>query len=361
MNIRALYEIDYFPILIVSILSGIGILTLYSAADGNLSPWADKQFLRFLFGMFTLFIVALSDFKWWYRQSYLIYGVVLILLIFVELFGRVGMGAQRWIDLYIFHLQPSELMRVALILSLSRYLSQFSLFEIGRLSNLLPAFALVSIPALLVLRQPDLGTTMMCIFICIILLFLVGVRWWKFGVALAGVIAAVPFLWNMLHTYQKNRILIFINPDLDPLKAGYHVTQSKIAVGSGGIWGKGFLKGTQGHLNFLPEKQTDFIFTMFAEEFGLVGAIILLLLFISLIAYGYTAAWKCRWYYGKLVCLGITSMIFLYVFINMGMVMGIVPVVGIPLPFMSYGGTSMITLLLSLGLVLSASRTKRMS
>lgn len=359
MRLKGLYDIDYFPILIVCILSGIGIVTLYSAADGNFSPWANKQLVRFLVGMGILFWVALSDIKWWYRQAYVIYGVVLALLVFVELFGRVGMGAQRWIDLYIFHLQPSELMRIALILTLARYLSQFSLTEIGRISVLLPALIFVAIPALLVLRQPDLGTTMMCVFISITLLFISGVRWWKFAIAFGAVLAAVPFLWNMLRPYQQNRILIFLNPDLDPLKAGYHVTQSKIAVGSGGVWGKGFLKGTQGHLNFLPEKQTDFIFTMFAEEFGLVGAIVLILLFVALIIYGYSAAWKCRWYFGKLLCLGITSMFFLYVFINMGMVMGIVPVVGVPLPFLSYGGTSMITLLMSLGLILSAVRVRR--
>jgi rod shape determining protein RodA len=267
--------------------------------------------------------------------------------------GFVGMGAQRWIDLYVFNFQPSEIMRLGLILSLARYFNGLSVEEIAKPANLMIPIVLIFTPTLLVLRQPDLGTAMLLMLSSVAIFFAAGVRMWKFTVVGGSIIAAIPILWNLLHAYQKKRILIFLNPESDPTHAGYHIIQSKIALGSGGLWGKGFLQGTQCHLNFLPEKQTDFIFTMFCEEFGLIGAIFLIFLYMSLVACNIRIAMNARTSFSRLTALGLSVTLFLYIFINMAMVTGLLPVVGIPLPLFSYGGTAMLTLLISQGIIFS--------
>lgn len=333
----------------------IGLITLFSAANGNIYPWVFKQFLRFILGLSIFSVIVASDLRWWSQHAYLIYAIVLTMLILVELMGFVGMGAQRWLDLYIFNLQPSELMRVVLILALARYFSFLEVEETRQIKNLIIPLLLICIPVLLAMRQPDLGTAILLLSSGLAIFFVSGVPWWFFAAGFLTVICAIPVLWNFLYDYQKKRILIFLNPESDPTHAGYHISQSKIALGSGGFTGKGWLKGTQSHLNFLPEKQTDFIFTMFAEEFGLMGCFIVIGLFSILLFWGFTVADHARLKFDKLVAIGITTTLFLYVFINIAMVMGLLPVVGVPLPFMSYGGTAMITLMLSMGILSSIS------
>ena len=351
--LQKLRLISWPMILLAGLVAGIGFVMLYSAAGGSFDPWADRQMIRFVVGVLLMIGVAIVDLRVWLRNAYFIYLGALLLLIGVEIAGDIGMGAQRWIDLGIFQLQPSELMKVALVLALARYFHSLEAESVRRILPLVPPLLLIVVPALLVLKQPDLGTAGMLIMGGGALFFAAGVRLWKFGVLIAGGLAAVPVAWNLLHDYQKNRVLTFIDPERDPLGAGYHILQSKIAFGSGGVFGKGFLLGTQSHLNFLPEKQTDFIFTMLAEEFGLAGALTLLLIYTVLIAYGFAIAMRSRSHFGRLLALGLTFNLFLFVFINMAMVMGIIPVVGVPLPLISYGGTAMLTVLIGFGLVMS--------
>ena len=346
-------HINWAMVLMVCLVATVGFVMLYSAAGGNFDPWADRQMVRFGVGLVLMISVAVVDIRIWLRYAYLIYAGALTLLVAVEVAGEIGMGAQRWIDLGFFQLQPSELMKVALVLALARYFHGLEIESIGRILPLVPPLLLVAMPALLVLKQPDLGTAGMLIMGGGALFFAAGVRLWKFGVLLAGGLAAVPVAWNLLHDYQKNRVLTFLDPERDPLGSGYHILQSKIAFGSGGVFGKGYLLGTQSHLNFLPEKQTDFIFTMLAEEFGLMGALTLLMIYAVLIAYGFAIALRSRSHFGRLLALGLTFNLFLFVFINTAMVMGIIPVVGVPLPLISYGGTAMLTVLIGFGLIMS--------
>ena len=287
------------------------------------------------------------------NDEYFLYILNLTLLLGVELAGHVGMGAQRWIDLYFIKLQPSELMKVVLILTLARYFHGRTFEEIGRPIYLIIPTLIILIPVILVMRQPDLGTAGMILIIGSTIFFLAGVRLWKFIILFLTGLASIPVAWQFLLEYQKKRILIFLNPESDPLGAGYHLLQSKIALGSGGILGKGFLNGSQSHLNFLPEKQTDFIFTMLAEEFGLFGGLFVILLFFIIIGYGYVISFHINNKFGRLVTLGMTTAIFLYVFINIGMVMGLIPIVGVPLPFISYGGTSLLAAMMAVGFILN--------
>jgi rod shape determining protein RodA len=346
-------HINWAMVLLVCLVATVGFVMLYSAAGGNFDPWADRQMVRFGVGLVLMISVAVVDIRIWLRYAYLIYAGALTLLVAVEVAGEIGMGAQRWIDLGFFQLQPSELMKVALVLALARYFHGLEIESIGRILPLFPPLLLVAMPALLVLKQPDLGTAGMLIMGGGALFFAAGVRLWKFGVLLAAGLGAIPVAWNMLHDYQRNRVLTFLDPERDPLGSGYHILQSKIAFGSGGVFGKGYLLGTQSHLNFLPEKQTDFIFTMLAEEFGLMGALTLLVTYAVLIAYGFAIAVRSRSHFGRLLALGLTFNLFLFVFINTAMVMGIIPVVGVPLPLISYGGTAMLTVLIGFGLIMS--------
>lgn len=348
-----LWQINWTLIFLTIAIASAGFAMLYSAANGSMDPWASRQMVRFCIGLALMITLALIDVRFWYRHAYLLYAVGVALLIAVELIGSTGMGAQRWIDLKFIQLQPSEIMKAALVLALARYFHGIALEEIGRPTLLIVPLLLMLLPAGLVLKQPDLGTAGILLMVGTAVLFASGVRLWKFATVGAIGLAAVPIAWQFLHAYQKQRILTFLNPETDPLGAGYHILQSKIALGSGGLFGKGFMLGTQSHLNFLPEKQTDFIFTMAAEEFGMVGGLVLLSLYAFLLAYGMAIALRARNQFGRLLAVGLTGNLFLYVFINIAMVMGLIPVVGVPLPLISYGGTAMLTVMGGLGLLMS--------
>ena len=350
---QKLQHFSWGLVFLIIIVACIGFTALYSAAGGNLDPWASKQIVRFCVGMGGMFFVALVDIKWWYRLAYPIYGAGLFLLVIVEIMGFTGMGAQRWINLGFIQLQPSEVMKIATVMALAKYFHVVSPDEIRSLRFLAPAAFLILLPVGLVLIQPDLGTALMIVMAGISMFFLAGAPIWMFLAGGCLVVASLPVAWTLMHEYQKQRVRIFLNPESDPLGAGYHITQSKIALGSGGIEGKGFLQGTQSRLNFLPEKQTDFIFTLWAEEWGFFGGVFLLGVMGLIFAYGLRISMKCRHAYGRLLAMGLTINFSLYVFINVGMVMGLIPVVGAPLPLISYGGTSMLAVLAGFGLILS--------
>jgi len=288
------------------------------------------------------------------RYAYALYFLALGLLVAVEIMGVIGMGAQRWIDLGVIQLQPSEIMKITLVMALARYFHGATLEEIARANFLIVPLMLIGAPIALVVRQPDLGTAIMLALTAGLIFFVAGVRAWKFSLVIGAVVAAMPLVWSQLHGYQKRRILTFLDPESDPLGAGYQILQSKIALGSGGVFGKGFLGGTQSHLSFLPEKQTDFIFTMLAEEFGMAGGLALLGIYALVLIYGIAISLRVRNQFGRLVVMGITGTFFFYVFINIAMVMGLVPVVGVPLPLVSYGGTAMLSLMIGFGFVLCA-------
>lgn len=349
--------------LLLILVAFIGFLSLYSAGGGNFDPWASRHAVRFSFGLLGLFITAMIDIRFWRNISYIFYIFAFLLLVAVEVKGHIGMGAQRWISLGFINLQPSEVMKVALILALANFYQKRDPEHITHITELIPPLFLIALPAALVLKQPDLGTALMLTAVGIGIMFLAGVRIWLFVVGGVLGLASIPIGWQFLHDYQKKRILTFLNPESDPLGSGYHVTQSKIALGSGGVSGKGFLEGTQSHLNFLPEKQTDFIFTLFAEEWGLMGGIALLALFALILFYGLLISLRIRHQFGRILVMGIMLNFFLYIFINIAMVMGLIPVVGVPLPLVSYGGTVMLTTMFAFGLVCSASihRDVRMS
>ncbi len=351
---QKLWQVHWLFILLLIATAGVGFAMLYSAAGGSIDPWASRQMVRFGVGMAVLIAVALIDIRLWLKYAYVFYMATLALLVGVEFVGIEGKGAQRWLDLGYFGLQPSELMKIALVLALARHFHGTSIDDVRRVRYLLVPFLLVAAPAALVLRQPDLGTALMLIITGAAIFFAAGVRLWKFVLVGGAALAAMPVAWQFLRDYQKQRVLTFLNPENDPLGAGYHIIQSKIAFGSGGVVGKGFMQGTQSHLNFLPEMQTDFIFTMLAEEFGLAGSLALLGLYVIILIYGVAISLRCRTQFGRLVGVGITATFFLYVFINMAMVMGLVPVVGVPLPLISYGGTAMMTLLFGFGLLMGA-------
>ena len=334
---------------LITVVVCLGILMLYSAGGGSWSPWAMKQGIRFGVGAVLMVLIALTDIRVWISQAYVLYWGCFALLVAVELLGFVGMGAQRWVDLYVFQLQPSELMKVTLVLALARYFHGLGEKNVLFFKNLFIPVLLICLPALLVLRQPDLGTASILIFVGVLLCFAAGVRLWIFIAGALACAGAFPILWSLLRDYQKKRIFIFLDPELDPLGAGYHILQSKIALGSGGVWGKGLMEGTQAHLNFLPEKQTDFIFTMLGEELGMVGCVGLLALYMMILILSYRIILRSRLIFTHLLALGVTTTFFLHAFINIAMVMGLLPVVGVPLPLMSYGGTSMLTLLMGMG------------
>ena len=350
---QKLLHIHWLFVILLFLAASIGFFMLYSAANGNLEPWAFRQFARFCVGVCVMIAIALIDIRIWMRYAYFFYLITLGLLMLVEVAGTIGMGAQRWLSFGYFNFQPSELMKITLILALARYFHGGSIEDVGRPSYLVVPLLMIALPSMLVLRQPDLGTTLLLVMASGAIFFTAGVRMWKFGVVLVLGIGSMPVAWQLLHEYQKRRVLTFLNPESDPLGSGYHIIQSKIALGSGGVFGKGFMQGTQGHLRFLPEMQTDFIFTMLAEEFGMIGGVGLLTLYGLILIYGFAMALSSRNQFGRLVGAGVTTTFFLYVFINIAMVMGLIPVVGVPLPLVSYGGTAMMTLLIGFGLLLS--------
>ena len=348
-----LIHLNWEMVVMITLIAGIGFAMLYSAANGDLSPWASRQMVRFGVGVVLMLVIAVIDIRFWLKVSYALYALSFILLATVEVMGSVGMGAQRWLDLTVIQLQPSETMKIALVMAMACYFHGIEAEDAGRARYLIVPLLLIAAPMTLVLRQPDLGTAGVLGLIGIAMLWLAGARLWQFLVVGGASLAAIPIAWQFLHGYQKQRLLTFLNPESDPLGAGYHIMQSKIALGSGGLFGKGFLSGTQSHLNFLPEKQTDFIFTMLAEEFGLVGGTALIGLYTLLISYCIFIAFRCRSQFARLLAMGLVVNFFLYVFINIAMVMGLVPVVGVPLPLISNGGTALLTVLIGFGLVMS--------
>jgi rod shape determining protein RodA len=349
-----LRSLNWLIVGLITAICCIGFALLYSVAGGNLEPWADKQVVRFAIGMGILFAVALVDVRTWFRLAYPLYGVSLLLLVAVEFVGRTGKGAERWIELGPLQLQPSELMKIGLILALSRFLHGVLVEDVSRPTRLIPALLLIAVPAALVLMQPNLGTAAILIVGGAGLLFIAGLSWKIIIPVIVVVSAAVPLGWEFaLKDYQKQRVATFLDPDSDPLGSGYNILQSKIALGSGGLFGKGFGQGTQSRLNFLPEKQTDFIFTVLGEEFGLFGLSVLMGLYLAVLAQGVRVAMDTRSQFGRLVAMGICLNFLLYILINTSMSMGLIPVVGIPLPLVSYGGTALLTVLFGFGLLLS--------
>ena len=353
-----LRALPWSVILVVIALGSFGLAVLFSAAGGSLQPWAFNQGIRFAVLLMTMLAVAQIDIEVWVRYAYPLYGVILVLLAVVEAIGFVGMGAQRWIDLGIIRLQPSEFMKLAIILALARYYHYLPRAFVESPRALWPPVLMIGVPMVLVMLQPDLGTSLMIAFGGVVMLFLAGVRLrWFIGAGLA-VAAALPVAYSMMHEYQRKRVLTFLDPDSDPLGAGYHITQSKIAIGSGGMFGKGYLNGTQSHLEYLPEKHTDFIFATMAEEWGLMGGLFILGCFAVIIGWGITVSLTARTNFTKLAAMGLTCTIFFYAMINLSMVMGLAPVVGIPLPLVSYGGSAMMTVLLTIGVLLSLARQR---
>jgi len=349
------WQVNWTLVLLVTLVASIGFAILYSAADGNISPWASKQMVMFFVGLVVMLTIAVIDIRIWMRYAYVFYVLTLSLLVYVEFFGTEINNAQRWIKFGQFQVQPSEFMKITLVMVLARYFHRLNIEDIARPRYLIMPLLLIAVPVLLVQRQPDLGTALFLLICGGAIFFLAGVQTWKFMVALTATIAALPVAWPFMLDYQKDRILTFLSIDVDPLKEGYHIMQSKIALGSGGMFGRGFMQGTQSHLEFLPERQTDFIFTMLAEEFGLVGGLGLLGLYSLLLLYGLSIALRCQNHFGRLLAMGFSVMFFLYAFINIAMVMALIPVVGLPLPLISFGGTAMITVLAGFGFLICVS------
>jgi len=350
-----LQEVNWGLVLLITLVAAAGIAMLYSVAGGQMEPWALSQLLKLLIGLFVLVAVATIDIRIWMSLAYPAYAVALLLLVAVVAMGTVGMGAQRWVSLGGIGLQPSELMKVSLVLALARFLHGKSVEEVSQPLHLAVCMGMIAIPAVLVLLQPNLGTTLIIIADGCALLFLAGLSWWWIGPALAAAAAAVPLAWQfLLHDYQKARVETFLDPGADALGKGWNITQAKIAIGSGGLTGKGFLEGTQSRLNFLPEKQTDFIWTAICEEFGFVGALAVLILFAVILFYGVQIAMSARSQFARLLAMGVTLNFFFYIMINAAMVMGLIPVVGIPMPLLSYGGSAMLTVMFGFGLLMSA-------
>jgi rod shape determining protein RodA len=345
--------VSWVLVLLICETAGFGFAVLYSAADGRMQPWAATQMIRFAVALILMLGAALLGTRFWFRGAYWAYAVALALIAAVDLRGFIGMGARRWIDLGVVQLQPSQMMNVVLVLALARYFHGLSNEDVARVRFLIPPAFMVLIPAALVLKQPDLGTAVMLVLTGAALFFVAGVRLRIFVLMTGAIAAALPVGWHFLRNYQRNRIYTFLDPESDPLGAGYHILQSKIALGSGGLFGKGFLNGSQSHLSFLPEKHTDFIFTTLAEEFGFAGGLTLLALYALIMAYGLAISLGCRNQFGRLLGFGVTTNFSLYVFINTAMVMGLIPVVGVPLPLISYGGTAMLAVMFGLGLLLS--------
>ena len=346
-------RISWLYVLLLCALAAVGYTALYCAAGGSPEPFAARHVIRFATGLVIMVGVALVDIRFIARLAWPAYVIALALLAAVLEIGHVGKGAQRWLDLGGLQLQPSELMKIALVLALAAWFHRASWERIGNPLFLIPPVIAVLLPVGLILKEPNLGTALITAMVGAAVFFAAGVRWWKFVLIALPVPFAAKFAYEHLHDYQRARIDTFLNPESDPLGAGYNIIQSQIALGSGGMWGKGFLQGTQGHLDFLPEKQTDFIFTMIGEEFGLVGALAVMGLLCLIVLGGMLIALRCRHQFGRLVALGIAFNFFMYVFVNIAMVMGAIPVGGVPLPLVSHGGSAMITVMLGFGILMS--------
>ena len=342
----------FVPMCIVLALS---IVILYSAGGGAWKPFALSQFTKIFMGFVVFFVAAFSNIKTWIKSAYLIYAIALIMIIMVTFVGHTGMGAQRWLNLGFFHIQPSELIKIALVLALARYFAWMNSVELGQFKNYLVPGLMLLVPFGLIVAQPDLGTALSLGMITVGVFYIVGAnKKWFIIAAILGLMAAPAVWYGGLHDYQRGRIVTFLNPDSDVQGAGYQINQAKIAFGSGGMTGKGYMKGSQSQQSFLPEKHTDFIFTMLGEEFGFIGACGLLLIYSWIIIVLFWAAKTCRNRFGQLICFGFMLNFFIYYFINIAMVLGLMPTVGVPLPLMSFGGSSLLSLMFGFGLAQNA-------
>ena len=353
-------QLPWWPILLILAIGSFGLVVLYSAAGGSLRPWALPQGIRFFTFLFMALALSRVPLAWWKAGAVPAYALLVAALVGVELLGKISGGSQRWINLGVVNLQPSELMKLAIILALARFYDILPAAETRTWSGVWPAAALIGVPAALVMLQPDLGTALMIAAGGTTVMFLAGVpiRLFAGGALLLAVVGRLAFSF-VLHDYQRNRILIFLDPDSDPLRTGYHISQSKIAIGSGGFAGKGFLHGTQSQLDYLPERQTDFVFATMAEEWGLVGGVGLILAFFLVVRWAMGVAERADSRFARLAAAGLATTIFFYVAINLAMVMGLAPVVGIPLPLVSFGGSAQLTVLLCFGILLSIDRETR--
>jgi len=356
---KPLARLPWRLIFMVAGISGFGLIVLYSAAGGSAQPWAMKQAAVLLF--FLSVAIAMS----WLSEATIkaltfpIYAAIVVMLVGVEVLGFAAKGAQRWLDVGPIRLQPSEFMKPAIVLTLARFFELLPPGEIRKWRAIWPALALLGVPAFLILAQPDLGTCIMVVLCGLTVMFLAGLPWWLFAAPVAATAVAAPIVYTMLHGYQKKRIDTFLDPESDPLGSGYHIAQSKIAIGSGGLWGKGFLNGSQSHLDYLPEGHTDFVFATMVEEWGLVGGALLIFAFGAVIRWGMRVSSNARTRFAQLAAAGLSATIFFYVAINLMMVMGLAPVVGVPLPLVSFGGSAVMTVMLCLGLLMALERQQR--
>ena len=346
-------EINIFLVCLLLIIFLFGLLSLYSVADANFNPWARNHLIRFVISAILFFIISVIDIKIILKLAYPLFFINILALVLIMFIGTETYGATRWIRIAGVSLQPSEFIKVSLILCLAKYYHSIPIIEANKVSRMIIPVIITLIPVGLVINQPDLGTSIIILIGAGSIFWIVGINYKYFILAFLSACATIPVGWQYLHNYQKERVFTFFNPERDPLGNGYHIMQSKIALGSGGFAGKGYLEGTQSHLNFLPEMHTDFIFTMYGEEFGFIGTFLLLIIYLSIILVSFNLATKSRSSFGKYLSCGLIFLFFSHVFINIGMVMGLLPVVGVPLPLISYGGSSMLATMIGFGLIMN--------
>ena len=347
-------NLDFILLFCLILLSIVSVLVMYSTDGGQVLYHTKSHFIKLLTFFSLMIVISFFNIRLWHITSYFIYFIIILLLIWVSTYGIKVSGSQRWINLYFIVLQPSELMKIGIILCLAKYYHRLKIDNINSFTSILVALSIILVPIILVLSQPDLGTSVLIALSGLIILWLAGVKMKYFFISFVTFLISLPFIISFLKPYQKLRILTFLDPDRDPLGAGYQIIQSKIAIGSGGLSGKGFLKGTQSYLEFLPEKHTDFIFTLFSEEFGFIGSICLLLIYSIIIIRIIRIGVISRSDFAKLFCFGFAFAIFVYIVVNLCMVLGLLPIVGSPLPILSYGGSSMLATMIGFGIVLSA-------
>ena len=347
-------NLDYILLISVILLSVLSVFVMYSTDGGEILFHTKNHFVKLAVFFPLMIFVAFFNIKFWHNSSYIIYFIVILLLIYVSFFGLKSSGSQRWMDLYLFVLQPSELMKIAIIMCLAKYFHRIKIENVNSFTSITIVLSIIIIPIIFVISQPDLGTSILIALSGLIILWLGGMKIKYFIYSFITFLISLPFIISFLKPYQKLRILTFLDPDRDPLGAGYQIIQSKIAIGSGGLGGKGFLKGTQSYLDFLPEKHTDFIFTLFSEEFGFIGSVGLLILYSIIIFRIVRIGAISRSNFARLFCFGYAFAIFIYIVVNLSMVLGLLPIVGSPLPIMSYGGSSMLATMIGFGIVLSA-------
>ena len=347
-------NLDYILLVCLLLLGSISLATMYSTDGGEVLFHTRSHFIKFIFFFFMMLVISFINVKFWFSLGYVSYIFVLGMLIWTVNFGVMASGSQRWLDLYFINIQPSELMKIFIILCLAKYFHRMRLENVNSFYAIIISLIIIFVPMSLVIIQPDLGTSLLISISGLTVLWFAGLNHKYFFYTFLVSLISLPVIISFLKPYQKLRILTFLNPDRDPLGAGYQIIQSKIAVGSGGIWGKGFLKGTQSYLEFLPEKHTDFIFTLFSEEFGFFGSVILLLIYSIVIFRVIKIGSISRSYFAKLYCYSFGTSLFVYIIINMSMVLGLLPIVGSPLPILSYGGSSMLATMIGFGIVMSA-------